>query len=167
MRPGPAPKPTAIKELAGNPGKRPLNEREPSVPVPSSSPYAPRHLGKEGQKEWRRVVGILIDAGLYSEVDRAALAMYCQAWGRWVEAEKRLEETGGPILASAETGNLYQNPWLHVANKALGQIRQMIAEFGLSPAQRSRVAAMAPEKEPSLAEILRGEFKVTRGGKGG
>jgi P27 family predicted phage terminase small subunit len=167
VRPGPAPKPTAIKELAGNPGKRPLNEREPSVPVPSSSPYAPRHLCKEGQKEWRRVVGILIDAGLYSEVDRAALAMYCQAWGRWVEAEKRLGETGGPILASAETGNLYQNPWLHVANKALGQIRQMIAEFGLSPAQRSRVAAMAPEREPSLAEILRGEFKVTRGGKGG
>jgi hypothetical protein len=54
-----------------------------------------------------------------------------------------------------------------VANKALGQIRQMIAEFGLSPAQRSWVAAMAPERELSLAEILRGEFKVTRGGKGG
>jgi phage terminase small subunit len=101
MKPGPTPKPTAIKELAGNPGKRPLNEREPSVPVPGSSPHVPRHLCKEGQKEWRRVVGILIDARLYSEVDRAALAMYCQAWGRWVEAENRLGETGGPILASA------------------------------------------------------------------
>ena len=25
--------------------------------------------------------------------DRAALAAYCQAWGRWVEAEERLRET--------------------------------------------------------------------------
>ena len=54
MSAGPAPKPTAIKELAGNPGKRPLNEHEPSVPVPSSSPYAPRYLCKEEQTEWRR-----------------------------------------------------------------------------------------------------------------
>ena len=43
------------------------------MPVLSSSPYAPRHLCKEGQKELRRVVGILIDATLYSAVALAPL----------------------------------------------------------------------------------------------
>ena len=166
MRPGPVPKPTKLKELAGNPGKRPLNEREPAVAVPSSAPYAPRFLNKEGKREWRRMAKLLLEVGLYSEVDRAALAMYCQAWGRWIEAEQMLRKTGGPVLVSSETLNLYQSPWLHVANKAQEQLRRMIAEFGLSPAQRSRVVAMAATEEPSLAEILRGEFGVVKGAAG-
>lgn len=152
MKPGPAPKPTILKELAGNPGKRPLNDREAVIPVPDSVPYAPRHLSGEAKREWRRVVKILLAAGLYSDVDRAALAMYCQAWGRWVEAESEIAKRGA-ILQGAN-GGLYQNPWLSVANKAQDQLRKMIAEFGLSPAQRSRVVAMGPERDQSLAEIL-------------
>lgn len=157
------PKPSKLKELAGNPGKRPLNDREPSIPVPSSAPYAPRFLNEEGKREWRRMAKILIGAGLYAEIDRAALALYCQAWGRWLEAERELGKTGGPILTAHGTGNLYQNPWLHVANKAQDQIRRMIAEFGLSPAQRSRVVALQVAEEPTLAEILRGDFGVVKG----
>lgn len=121
--------------------------------MPTSAPYAPRHLNHEAKREWRRVAKVLIDAGLYSDVDRAALTMYCQAWGRWVEAENAITRSGGPILTS-DKGGLYQNPWLSVANKAQDQLRKMIAEFGLSPAQRSRVAALDKEKEQSLADIL-------------
>ena len=163
MKPGPAPKPTTLKILAGNPGKRPINPAEPAIPAPSSRPYAPRHLGKEGKKEWGRLVPFLIDAGLYTEADRAALALYCQAWGRWIEAERKLEETGGPVLVGKD-GGLYQNPWIHVANKAQEQIRRMIAEFGLSPAQRSRVVAQRTEAAPSLAEILRAEAGRAKAG---
>jgi P27 family predicted phage terminase small subunit len=138
--------------MAGNPGKRPLNDREPVVPVPTSAPYAPRHLGHEAKREWRRMATILLEAGLYSEVDRAALAMYCQAWGRWVEAERELAK--GDTILEGPNGGMYQSAWLSVANKAQDQLRKMIAEFGLSPAQRSRVVAMGTEKEPTLAEIL-------------
>lgn len=152
MKPGPPPKPTQLKKLAGNPGRRPLNEFEAVVPVPEAVPYAPRHLNHEAKREWRRVARMLIEAGLYSEVDRAALAMYCQGWGRWVEAERELLVLG-PVVTS-DKGNLYQNPWMGIANKAQDNLRRMIAEFGLSPAQRSRVVAMPAERERSLAEIL-------------
>ena len=152
MKPGPAPKPTKLKKVAGNPGRRPLNEREPAVPVPASVPYAPRHLNHEAKREWRRLASILIDAGLYSEVDRAALAMYCQAWGRWVEAEQKLAK--GPTVLTGAKGGQYQSPWLSIANKAQDQVYRMLGQFGFSPAERSRVMAMVTEKEKSLAELL-------------
>jgi P27 family predicted phage terminase small subunit len=140
-----------MKLLAGNPGKRPLSN-EPQPPVPDRIPYTPRHLNEAGKREWRRIVSVLLDLGLYTVVDRAALAMYCQAWGRWVEAERKLAKEG-PILKS-DKGNLYQNPWLHVANKAWEQMRKILAEFGLTPSSRARLSVGVGDREPSLAEIL-------------
>lgn len=156
---GRKPKPTALKKLAGNPGKRPLNPAEPHPPVPDRTPYVPRFLCEEAKGEWRRVVGILVDLGLYTEVDRAALAMYCQAWGRWVTAEREIDTSGGPTLMSSG-GNLYQNPWVSEANRRWEQMRKMLTEFGLSPSARSRVRAVERTEELSLAEIL---FAQTQG----
>lgn len=153
---GRKPKPTVLKQLAGNPGKRPLNKAEPQPPVPASTPYVPRHLCEEGKREWRRLVSILVDLGLYTEIDRAALAMYCQAWGRWVIAEERIDKTGGPTLTS-DKGNLYPNPWASEANRRYEQMRKALVEFGLSPAQRSRVRAVERTEQLSLAEMLFGD----------
>ena len=149
---GRKPKPTNLKELAGNPGHRPLNANEPAPPAPERAPYAPRHLNDEAKKEWRRIVKLAMDVGLYTDVDYAALAMYCQAWGRWVEAERKVQEQG-EILES-DRGGLYQNPWLHVANKAWDQMRKVLAEFGFTPSSRSRLQVEPRDEEPSLAEQL-------------
>ena len=105
----------------------------------------------EGKREWRRIVPLLIDLGLYTDLDYAALAMYCQAYGRWVQAERTLAKQD-LILTGAE-GGTYQNPMLHVANKAWEQMRKILAEFGLTPSSRSRLQLRAGD-EPSLAEVL-------------
>ena len=148
---GRKPKPTKLKELAGNPGGRPLNSSEPRPPTPDRAPYAPRYLNAEGKREWRRIVPLLMSLGLYTDLDYAALAMYCQAYGRWVQAERALAKQE-LILTGAE-GGMYQNPMLHVANKAWDQMRKILAEFGLSPSSRSRLQLRAGD-EPSLAEVL-------------
>lgn len=150
---GRKPKPTQLKELEGNPGKRRLNASEPHPPVPDVVPYAPKFLNADARGEWNRMVNILLGLRLYTEVDHAALAMYCQAWGRWVEAENKLKKTG-MVLTSSETGVVYQNPYLSIANKAWSEMRQMLSEFGLSPAQRSRLHTPTPDSEPSLTEQL-------------
>ena len=152
--PGPAPKPTTLKRLQGNPGKRRLNGSEPQPDAPEYVPRAPRSLGDEAKKEWRRATRYLHRAGLYTHVDRAALMAYCAAFGRWVEAERKVEETGGPVLTSAETGNLYQNPWLHVANKAQEQMKRWAAEFGMTPASRSRVHVTPKPQQDELDKLL-------------
>ena len=53
MARGRRPKPTALKKLEGNPGKRPLNELEPVPPV--ASLRCPNYLLPEARKEWRRL----------------------------------------------------------------------------------------------------------------
>ena len=52
--------------------------------------------------EWKRLARYLHDLGIISELDRSALAAYCQAYGRWVEAERKLKET--PALLRTPAG---------------------------------------------------------------
>ena len=150
---GRKPKPTAVKQLAGNPGKRPLNDREPQFRAPDAAPYAPRFLNEPGKAEWRRIVGLLLEAGVYTEVDRAALALYCQAWGRWVIAEQQIERTGGEVLET-DKGNMYQNPWRYEANKAWSYVLKAATEFGMTPSARTRVRAHVGDGEPTFADQL-------------
>src|SRR5687768_8472895 len=97
---GRKPTPTALKVLRGNPGRRPVNpgEAKPAVRLPSP----PSHLSKEAKREWRRTGQFLLNLGLISELDRAAFAAFCTAWGRWVEAERALNEHG--ILIKSPNG---------------------------------------------------------------
>jgi len=68
---GPAPKPTALNKLLGNPGKRKLNEAQP---VPRAGiPEYPDHLGEIAQKEWQRLVEILLAMRVLTEADYIAL----------------------------------------------------------------------------------------------
>jgi len=50
---GRKPKPTAMKELEGNPGKHPLNTSEPKPN--KKAPACPKWLEPEAKKEWRRL----------------------------------------------------------------------------------------------------------------
>lgn len=153
---GRRPKPTALKQLAGNPGKRPMNEREPRPHA--GMPTCPKHLTGEARREWRRMGRELLALGVLTSVDRAALAAYCLAWGRWVEAEGQVAKLG--TIVKTANGNLIQNPYLAVANRAMEQMTKLAGEFGMTPSSRSRVHAQAPSDEPSLAEILFADVAV-------
>ena len=87
---GRKPKPTRLKVIAGNPGKRPLNKSEPEFTP--SLPEQPAFLSEEAKLEWDRLAGELYAKGVLTEVDRGALAVCCQAWGRAVQAETALAE---------------------------------------------------------------------------
>jgi P27 family predicted phage terminase small subunit len=89
---GRPPKPTALKVLNGNPGKRPLNKFEPK-PKPIL-PKCPAWLDPAAKKEWRRVVPELERIGMLTCVDGAALGGYCQSYGRWVAAEQFIQKHG-------------------------------------------------------------------------
>jgi P27 family predicted phage terminase small subunit len=150
---GRKPTPTAIKDLRGTTRQDRANPSEPQFDVPARTPSPPDWLDEPAAEVWRDLGRMLLNAGLYTVVDKYALAMFCAAAGRWIGAERRLQEEG-PILYSAESGNPYQNPWLHVANKGWDQMNKMLGEFGLTPAERSRVKALVQDEEPSLADVL-------------
>ena len=142
-RSGRKPTPTRLKVLRGNPGHRPLNELEPE-PQPRL-PRPPAHLSDNAKKEWRRAGQFLLQLGLVSDIDLAAFAAYCTAYGRWVDAEQGLRTYG--VMLKSPNGFPVQSPYLAVANKAMEQMRSLLSEFGMTPASRSRVSASPVEPE--------------------
>jgi P27 family predicted phage terminase small subunit len=151
---GRKPLPTRLKLLRGNPGKRRLNADEPQPPL--ARPSCPRHLGKEARREWRRIVPKLEAIGVLTEIDRTALAAYCDAWGRWVEASLGLQKSG--MLIKGRQGEAVKSPYLPVINQAIEQMRMMLIEFGMSPSSRSRLRV--PQKaaaDPFEAFLAQGK----------
>lgn len=92
--------------------------------------------------------------GVITIVDRAVLAAYCHAYGRWVEAELKLKEM--PLLFKTSSGYVQQSPWLNIANRQMELMGRYNAEIGLTPASRSRVMAMS-NQEP-LDIVTKVEF---------
>lgn len=149
--PGPAPKPTKLKELAGNPGKRALNKREP---VPTEGiPTRPDWLAPEAKREWTRITHELVAMGLLAKADRAALANYCLWWSILVDAVRILKRDG-LTFKMENTGYIQQRPEVAIAQKAAMLCKGFLTEFGLTPASRSRIAVPAREKADPLMEYL-------------
>ena len=122
------------------------------MPVaPDALPRCPAHLTEVARKEWRRLAKPLFDMGVLSVTDRAALAAYCQAWARWVEAEEHLQK--GPALLKTPSGHVQQSPWLSIANKQLEIMGRYMAELGLSPSARARLRLPAKETEGGIEGI--------------
>jgi len=134
-------------------GRKPRpRARGGAVPtVKDGLPRCPPHLSVVARKEWRRLATPLYEIGVLTLADRAALAAYCQAWARWVEAEEQLAKT--PPLLKTPSGYVQQSPWLTVANKQLELMGRYMAELGLTPASRSRVAAAGHGGSPDAMTI--------------
>jgi P27 family predicted phage terminase small subunit len=131
--------PTNVKMLRGTFRKDRVNAAEPQPEA--AIPTCPSFLSKEAKREWRRLSSELYILGLLTRIDRVALAAYCQAYGRWVEAEQHLTKEG--LTTKAQSGYEQPSPWLPIANKALEQVRAVGAEFGIGPASRSKVSLTA------------------------
>ncbi len=149
---GRKPKPTATKMLAGIPGKRALNHSEPKPRV--ILPRPPEHLSDEEKEKWKSIVRELHPLGLVTAIDKDALAMYCVIFARWVKAEKMVRDKGEIIKTAA--GNIIQNPYLSIANRALDQLNKLGAEFGMTPSSRTRVKVDAADPDQELERMLFG-----------
>ena len=114
MKRGPKPKPTAVKERLGNPGRRPLGESEPRLEA--KLPPCPDYLEGEARKEWYRTGRLLAAMRVLTEADKTALAAYCTVFARWREAESMLAKPGITLIIKTTNGNAIQNPYLGVAN---------------------------------------------------
>lgn len=146
-RRGPPPKPTVLKLLTGNPGKRKLNRREPKPKSAPRPPSPPSFLGKLAKEEWRRVVPELHRLGLLTKLDRAALAAYCQSWARYIEADKVITDHGMTFMT--DKGYVCQRPEVTIAQKERSQMKQFASQFGLTPASRSSInTGEAPPADP-------------------
>ena len=146
---GRRPKPTRLKVITGNPGKRPLNEHEPR-PEPQVPP-CPSELSPAAQREWHRLVTELGALKLLTNLDRAALAAYCGAYALWAEAQEAIQKYG--TMVKSPSGFPMQSPYIAVANRQAEIMMRIASEFGFTPAKRSRISTPS-SSEPTLFDAL-------------
>ncbi|HEY8667796.1 MAG TPA: phage terminase small subunit P27 family [Tepidisphaeraceae bacterium] len=134
--------PTAILALRGSKhAKARQSEPQPT----KAAPKCPDHLSDAAKVEWERMVRLLLPQGMLTVIDGDQLALYCQAYARWAEAERELA-TGGTVVKSPN-GYPIQNPYLSVATTAMKQMAQYLPRFGMTPADRSRVRSNLPAED--------------------
>ena len=133
--------PTHLKMLRGDPGKRRLPENKPT-PEPGAA--MPAWLSPGAAAHWPTVAEQLEDAGVLTQLDQTALAMYCEALARWRHATDHVVNQG-PVIVSP-SGLATQSPYLQIADKAFEQMTKLLVKFGMTPSSRSRVSKVKPDK---------------------
>lgn len=153
---GPAPQPTALKVLRGNPGKRPLPKNEPMPDA--NEPHMPAWLDEDARAEWRRIVPILLKMKVLTVADGAALAVYCEAYSTMGQALKTLHQDG-PTFISPKTSVEHARPEVGIVQQCRMHIKAFCQEFGMTPSARSRMIAIGQEESGSSMEDLLGYRK--------
>lgn len=141
---GPKPRPSALRALDGNAGRRPLNDAEPTPPTAPADTFdtPPPELADTpvAQTEWRRLAPMLRQCRQITDADRAALLALCVEWARYLEARAR----AFPRVVLAPSGYAMPNPWLSIQTKALAACLKLWPELGLTPSSRTRVRTDGP-----------------------
>jgi P27 family predicted phage terminase small subunit len=131
---GRRPEPTVSKRLRGNPGKRPLNTREP-VPPPFEPGEIPPEIEGDARavREWHRLAPMLTAIKQITEADRSAMIAACLEWSRYIKASRNASAVN---YAKASGGH---SVWFAVQRHALAACMKLWAELGLTPSARTRV----------------------------
>jgi len=151
MTKGPAPQPTILKKLRGNPGKRALNKNEPK---PTGKPTCPAWLSKYAKSEWRYITVELERCGLLTKIDRQALVNYCEAVADFRTATEHLQREEVKLVYQTANGNYNRNPWMIQKEKSGDRMHKYLCEFGMTPSSRTRIKVEKPDNEPNLAEMI-------------
>jgi len=149
--PGRKPKPTELKKLEGNPGRRPLNENEPKPDLADIT--LPRgKLPKEGQNLWKKLAPRLLDLGILTEVDLPAFEMMCLHYALARDAFEVVDKLG--LFVKDRENAPRKNPAMQLFRDNSAAFKAYMIEFGMTPSSRSRIEANPIDDEPSLADLL-------------
>lgn len=133
---GRKPKPTAQKQLAGNPGKRALNTSEPSFSSVTNID-APCWFSDRAKVMWQILVPELLREKVLCITDMHNVEAFCISYDKWRLAEESVQTLG--IIVEGAMGGPMKNPALTAANEAMRQMATFGSLLGLDPASRSRI----------------------------
>ena len=139
---GRKPKPTHLKLLAGNPGKRPLKMDEPK---PDGALFdAPEWMTESQRAGWAYAIAHA-PRGLLKQLDRSVLAIWVVAEDLHRQATEQIARFG-MLTKAPNTGVPMQSPYLPIVNKQAQIMLKPGSELGFTPTSRTRIHVPA---EPS------------------
>ena len=144
---GRRPKPTPLKLVTGNPGKRAINKKEPKPAREIPSP--PSHLTDEGKTAWGRLSVLLDGMGVLTVADAFALERLCDIYAEILILREDIKTEGRTYKTETQQGDTLTkaNPSVAMLADADRRFKSYLVEFGLTPAARSKVNVNGGEKE--------------------
>ena|SRR3990167_583067 len=144
-------KPTYLKLIEGNRGKRALNKREPKPPRGIPSP--PEHVSKSAALAWGIVSVKLDQMGVLTLADSWALEQIAENYAEIMALRKIVKKSRFQtvITTNGSKKKVHHPAWVQLSD-AEKRFRMMMEQFGLTPASRSKVNAEPPdegEKDPA------------------
>ncbi|WP_263079237.1 phage terminase small subunit P27 family [Endozoicomonas sp. Mp262] len=134
---GRKPKPSARKQLAGNPGKRKINTEEPSfTQLVEASP--PDWLDDIARGMWETIVPQLCREKVVAVTDLHNIEVFCCSYSNWRTAQLELSRNGSAILTD-DNGKKYKHPAATIVNESYRQLCTFGALLGLDPSSRQRL----------------------------
>ena len=132
-------KPTAIKELEGNPGRRRLLKNELKLEKANKVPKPPSFLDGKAKHLWRELAPGLYAAGLLTNIDIPAFTSLCQSYSRWRDAEAHISKNG--MLIPGRRDDFVKNPCVTISKTYHDIYFKLMRSFGLTPESRPGIAA--------------------------
>ncbi len=136
-------KPSALRLLEGNPGKRKI------VPEPAAAPgdcEPPPELSEAARRVWETLAPELEGVGLLAPRYTGQFAMFCEAFAAWRRSAD-LVALAGPLVMRGDV--LVSNPASREFARFGYLSRALGADFGLSPSAVTGLGrAMAEQLEP-------------------
>ena len=155
MTRGRKPKPSHLKAVQGNPGKRAVNQDEPQAESLTQTPEPPEWLSDLGQAAWLKLAPWLVGSKILTASDLHNLEAFCAAYSRWRLSEIDIAKNG--LTVETPMGGIAKNPACTVANESLKQMSVFGSALGLDPSSRARLAVPgAKDAANPFAELLKG-----------
>ena len=115
-------------------------------------PKRPTGLSEQAVRIWKSLGPKLYDLGLLAEIDASMFAIYCQAFGDWLQLTRYLNRLG-PLkwYSTTESGYRRTIPELQVRDRAFQVLLKLGTRFGLDPLSRAGLGVVA-DKSPNFVE---------------
>jgi len=150
---GPQPTPTAQLEAHGS-WRANINKNEP-LPEKRLPPMPPGLTGVAKQA-WMTYEPILYNLGVLTEIDGLAFEQLCIVYADWVKYKKYLKAKGELIKVYDKHRRIVDykvHPYAKLKVKAQEQLNRLLANFGMTPADRSRIVVDNKKKKGGAKKI--------------
>lgn len=146
-------KPTALKLIQGNPGKRKLNKKEPKAPAKKL--VAPSYLSAWGKRRFAYWAKLLAQYNISTALDTGALAKLVDAEDEYQQLSEVIAQHGVTQQTTNTNGDpvIKPNPAVAQRADAWRRVNLMMQQFGLTPASRAKVNAEEPAGDDPLEKF--------------
>lgn len=157
---GPAPQPSILKYIRGNPGKETLPENEPTPDLVAEGFEPPENMPERALAKWHEAAIVLRRMRVLTEADTCLLERYARMWERFMHNYEKSLQLGDEVTTFEVDPNRTDGrlrikstqvaPWATQYRTLARELLRMEQEFGLTPSSRSQVTIHSKVEDDPL-----------------